>query len=178
MRSGIIDMREAKTKDICFICGTAHGAPEGGCCDVCGATPVESAIVHLLVKYSGGGEKSAVQSHDQLKFRRILAIDPPGGLDEAMTDCPLYRGVSAGEALSVRQAADGLPFDVILLFTQVDRAMAERLNGLLGDGGVVIARLDHDEPGVLPARLDHSAVEKARASVPALRHDRDFDLPL
>jgi predicted amidohydrolase len=42
----------------------------------------------------------------------------------------------------------------------------------------VIARLDHDEPGVLHARLNLQAVEKARASVPALRHDRDFDLPL
>jgi len=49
---------------------------------------------------------------------------------------------------------------------------------VVGPWGEVIARLDHDEPGVLHARLDLSAVEKARASVPALRHDRDFDLPL
>ena len=49
---------------------------------------------------------------------------------------------------------------------------------VVGPWGEVIARLDHDEPGVLHARLDLSAVEQARASVPALRHDRDFDLPL
>ena len=49
---------------------------------------------------------------------------------------------------------------------------------VIGPWGEVIARLDHDEPGVLHARLDLQAVEKARASVPALRHDRDFDLSL
>jgi predicted amidohydrolase len=41
----------------------------------------------------------------------------------------------------------------------------------------VIAKLDHDEPGVLHAKLDFAAVEKARSSVPALRHDREFAAP-
>ena len=44
--------------------------------------------------------------------------------------------------------------------------------------GQVIARLDHDEPAVLHARLDFTEVDKARASVPALLHDRDFTPPL
>lgn len=48
---------------------------------------------------------------------------------------------------------------------------------VVGPWGEVIARLDHDEPGVLHARLDVSAVEKARSSVPALRHDREFTAP-
>ena len=48
---------------------------------------------------------------------------------------------------------------------------------VVGPWGEVIARLDHDEPGVLHARLDFAAVETARASVPALRHDRAFAAP-
>ncbi|MBX9617109.1 MAG: carbon-nitrogen hydrolase family protein [Caulobacteraceae bacterium] len=43
--------------------------------------------------------------------------------------------------------------------------------------GEVIARLDHDAPGILHATLDLSAVETARAAVPALRHDRTFAAP-
>jgi predicted amidohydrolase len=43
--------------------------------------------------------------------------------------------------------------------------------------GEVIAKLDHDEPGVLHATLDFAEVQKARASVPALLHDRDFAPP-
>ncbi|WP_426038639.1 carbon-nitrogen hydrolase family protein [Brevundimonas sp. DC300-4] len=48
---------------------------------------------------------------------------------------------------------------------------------VVGPWGEVIAKLDHDEPGVLYAKLDFSAVEKARSSVPALRHDREFTAP-
>ncbi|KQW86611.1 carbon-nitrogen hydrolase family protein [Brevundimonas sp. Root1279] len=43
--------------------------------------------------------------------------------------------------------------------------------------GEVIAKLDHDEPGVLYAELDLEAVEKARSAVPQLTHDRAFALP-
>ncbi|MFE9084515.1 carbon-nitrogen hydrolase family protein [Brevundimonas sp. NPDC003935] len=48
---------------------------------------------------------------------------------------------------------------------------------IVGPWGEVIARADHDEPGVLHAALDLSAVDRARASIPALRHDREFDPP-
>ena len=48
---------------------------------------------------------------------------------------------------------------------------------VVGPWGEVIAKLDHDEPGVLHATLDLSAVEAARASVPQLRHDREFAAP-
>ena len=48
---------------------------------------------------------------------------------------------------------------------------------MVGPWGEVIAKLDHDEPGVLHARLDLTAVERARSSVPALRHDRAFAAP-
>jgi deaminated glutathione amidase len=43
--------------------------------------------------------------------------------------------------------------------------------------GEVVAKLDHDDPGVLHATLDLSAVARARAAVPALTHDRDFAAP-
>ena len=43
--------------------------------------------------------------------------------------------------------------------------------------GRVIAKLDHDEPGVLHAVLDLDAVAKARSSIPALTHDREFSAP-
>ena len=48
---------------------------------------------------------------------------------------------------------------------------------VVGPWGEIVAKLDHDEPGVLHARLDFAAVEKARSSVPALRHDRTFAAP-
>ena len=43
--------------------------------------------------------------------------------------------------------------------------------------GEVVAKLDHDEPGVLFATLDLEAVTRARNAVPQLTHDRDFALP-
>ena len=43
--------------------------------------------------------------------------------------------------------------------------------------GEVLARLDHDEPGVLFATLDLEAVARARTAVPQLTHDREFALP-
>ena len=43
--------------------------------------------------------------------------------------------------------------------------------------GEVVARLDHDEPGILYATLDFAEVQKARVAVPALLHDRDFTPP-
>lgn len=43
--------------------------------------------------------------------------------------------------------------------------------------GEVIAKLDHDDPGVLHARLDLTEVARARAAIPALTHDRDYAPP-
>ena len=48
---------------------------------------------------------------------------------------------------------------------------------VVGPWGEVLARSEDDAPGVLHARLDFSAVERARAAVPQLRHDRDFAPP-
>ncbi|CAN5347729.1 carbon-nitrogen hydrolase family protein [soil metagenome] len=43
--------------------------------------------------------------------------------------------------------------------------------------GAVIAKLDHDEPGVLFADLDLAAVARARHAVPALANDRTYAEP-
>lgn len=48
---------------------------------------------------------------------------------------------------------------------------------IVGPWGEVIARLDHDEPGVLFAALDLDAVARAREAVLQLTHDRDFAPP-
>ena len=48
---------------------------------------------------------------------------------------------------------------------------------VVGPWGEVVARLDHDEPGVLFATLDFDAVTRARNAVPQLTHDRDFAGP-
>jgi predicted amidohydrolase len=47
----------------------------------------------------------------------------------------------------------------------------------IGPWGEVLARLDHDEPGVLLAELDLAAAGKARAAIPALKNARDFAAP-
>jgi predicted amidohydrolase len=43
--------------------------------------------------------------------------------------------------------------------------------------GEVAAKLDHDTPGVLFATLDFDAVDRARAAIPQLTHDREFAAP-
>ncbi len=48
---------------------------------------------------------------------------------------------------------------------------------VIGPWGELIAKLDNDAPGVLFADLDLDAVAKARRSIPALTHDREFAPP-
>ncbi len=47
---------------------------------------------------------------------------------------------------------------------------------VVGPWGEVIARFDHDRPGVLRARLDFNEVTHARQALPQLRHDREFSV--
>lgn len=48
---------------------------------------------------------------------------------------------------------------------------------MIGPWGEILAHLDHDEPGIITADLDLSAVTKARAAIQQLRHDRDYKSP-
>uniref|UniRef100_UPI0025BA7AEF carbon-nitrogen hydrolase family protein n=1 Tax=Brevundimonas sp. TaxID=1871086 RepID=UPI0025BA7AEF len=45
---------------------------------------------------------------------------------------------------------------------------------VIGPWGEIIAKADHDNPCIVTAKLDLTLVDKARAAVPALTHDRDF----
>ena len=49
---------------------------------------------------------------------------------------------------------------------------------VVGPWGEVVAKLDHDEPGVLVAELDPAAPAKARAAIPALANARAFAGPV
>ncbi len=48
---------------------------------------------------------------------------------------------------------------------------------VVGPWGEVVARLDHDDPGVLFADIDPAAAGKARAAIPALKNERAFAGP-
>jgi predicted amidohydrolase len=48
---------------------------------------------------------------------------------------------------------------------------------IVGPWGEILAKADHDEPGVITAELDLDAVAKARAAIPALANDRVFAEP-
>jgi predicted amidohydrolase len=48
---------------------------------------------------------------------------------------------------------------------------------IVGPWGEVLAEADHDEPCILVADLDMSAPARARAAIPALRHDREYARP-
>ncbi len=48
---------------------------------------------------------------------------------------------------------------------------------VVGPWGQVLAKADHDEPGVVVAELDLDEVAKARAAIPALVNDRAFAAP-
>ncbi|MHA6287410.1 carbon-nitrogen hydrolase family protein [Maricaulis sp. CAU 1757] len=48
---------------------------------------------------------------------------------------------------------------------------------VVGPWGEVVARLDHDEPGLLMAEIDVRKVEEARRRIPALQHDRKLEGP-
>src|SRR5690606_28845508 len=45
---------------------------------------------------------------------------------------------------------------------------------VVGPWGEVVARLDHDAPGVLFAEVDPAAPARARAAIPQLTHEREF----
>ena len=61
--------------------------------------------------------------------------------------------------------------------THEDRRRTWGRSTVVAPWGEVIARLDHDDPGVLFATLDLDAVDRARAAIPQLAHDREFGGP-
>jgi len=144
-------------------------------------------------------ESAAVRPGEQA----VLAETPWGGL--GLTICydirfpQLYRALAkAGAKMIAVPAAFTVPtgeahWEVLLRARAIETGayiLAPAQAGEHEDGrrtwgrstvvapwGEVIAKLDHDEPGVLFATLDFDAVDKARNAVPQLTHDRDFLLP-
>ena len=47
---------------------------------------------------------------------------------------------------------------------------------IIAPWGEIIAEADHAEPGIITAKLDLSEVDAARSRVPALTHDRSFEV--
>ena len=133
-------MRTENTGKKCFVCGSENGFAKGKECVHCGADEHESAIVHLLVKYSGGEQAGISESTDQLKYRRILAIDASKILQDALVNCELFTSVSKEELKSITGARDGLGFERILALSDIDDKTAALINKLLAEDGIVIVK--------------------------------------
>ena len=133
-------MRTENTGKKCFVCGKENGFTKGKECVHCGAGEYESAIAHLLVKYSGGEQAGIPESTDQLRYRRILAIDASKTLQDALVNCELFTCVSKEELNSITGARDGLGFERILALSDIDDKTAVLINKLLAENGIVIVK--------------------------------------
>ena len=146
-------MRTENTGKKCFVCGKENGFTKGKECVHCGAGEYESAIAHLLVKYSGGEQAGIPESTDQLRYRRILAIDASKTLQDALVNCELFTCVSKEELNSITGARDGLGFERILALSDIDDKTAVLINKLLAENGIVIVKqaaseiYEHTKPG-------------------------------
>lgn len=137
-------MRFEKTGGRCFLCGQEKGFLHGNQCIYCGAAKMESSIVHLLIKYSGGDDRSLKDGKEYLQSKRILNVGPIQGLDADLRGLALYLPVDQQHIMSgkILYARDGLPFDAVCA-TQVDSLeMAEKLNTVLAQNGILITAED------------------------------------
>ena len=132
-------MRTENTGKKCFVCGTEKGFKAENKCAHCGATTAESAVAHLLVKYSGGEQASIPESTEQLKYKRILTIDASEALQKALGNNILFTSVPLSELKSIESAADGLPFERIIISGTVNQQSVKKLNDLLADNGIIIS---------------------------------------
>ena len=159
--------------------------------------------IHLFDVKLGFGEGYRESKRVQPGERAVLCPTPWGGL--GLTICYdvrfayLYRALAqAGARLITVPAAFTKPtgeahWETLLRARAIETGcfvLAAAQGGYHEDGrttwgrstvvgpwGDVVAKLDHAEPDVLIADLDLAAVDKARARIPALTHDRTFDPP-
>ena len=150
-----------------------------------------------------GGETYRESSTVRPGDGAVLAPTPWGGL--GLTICydirfpHLYRALArAGAVMIAVPAAFTVPtgeahWETLLRARAIETGcfiLAPAQGGTHEDGrrtwghsivvapwGEVLARRDDDTPGVLLATLDLDAVDRARAAVPQLRHDREFTAP-
>ena len=105
---------------------------------------MESSIAHLLIKYSGWNDRSLKYGKEYLQYKRILNVGPIQGLDAELRGLALYLPVDQQHIMSrkILCARDGLPFDAVCA-TQVDSLeMAEKLNTVLAQNGILITAED------------------------------------
>ncbi len=133
--------------------------------------------------------------------KAVVAATPWGGL--GLTICydvrfpHLHRSLARqGASMIAQPAAFTVPtgvahWEVLLRARAIECGcfvLAPAQGGLHEDGrttyghsmvispwGEVLARLDHDRPAVLDCRIEFGEVARARAALPSLTHDREFE---
>lgn len=169
-----------------------------------GGEPVARyAKVHLFDVDLPGGERVRESEAFAPGDRAVVAGTPWGGL--GMTVCydlrfpQLYRVLAqAGAKMLAVPAAFTRPtgdahWEVLLRARAIETGawvLAPAQGGVHADGrgtwgrsmivdpwGVITAQADGDEPGIVMASIDLEAVDRARAAIPSLRHDREFARP-
>lgn len=159
--------------------------------------------IHLFDVRLGSGEVYRESKRVRPGDRAVVVDTPWGGL--GLTVCYdlrfayLYRALAqAGACLITVPAAFTRPtgeahWETLLRARAIETGcyvLAAAQGGRHADGratwghstiagpwGEVVAKLDHDEPGVLVAELDLAAVDAAREKIPSLLHDREFRAP-
>jgi len=159
--------------------------------------------IHLFDVQLGSGETYKESKRVRPGDRAVIAQTPWGGV--GLTICydvrfaHLYRVLAkAGARILTVPAAFTVPtgqahWETLLRARAIETGafvLAAAQGGEHEDGrrtwgrsvvidpwGAVVAKLDHDAPGVLVADLDLDTVDAARAKIPALEHDREFAHP-
>lgn len=184
--------------------GDARAANRALLIDPAGAVAARYDKLHVFDVDLPGGETYRESASVRPGEAAVVADTPWGRL--GLTICydvrfpHLYRGLAqAGASLIAVPAAFTRPtgeahWETLLRARAIETGafvLAPAQGGTHEDGrrtwgrslvvdpwGQVLARADHDEPCLVQAKLDMSAVARARAAIPALLHDRPFDPPL
>lgn len=168
--------------------------------DSSGALTAAYDKIHLFDVTLSGRESYAESDTVSRGGRAVLAATPAGPM--GLTVCydlrfpQLYRALAqAGARVIAAPAAftrhtGRAHWDILVRARAVETGafvLAPAQGGAHEDGratwgrsmvvdpwGAVVALLDHDAPGVLMARLDGAAVDRARGKIPSLEHDQPF----
>ncbi len=171
--------------------------------DAAGALAASYDKIHLFDVILSGRESYAESNTVSRGDRAVLTSSPVGPL--GLTVCydlrfpQLYRALAqAGACVIAAPAAftrhtGRAHWELLVRARAVETGafvLAPAQGGVHEDGratwgrsmvadpwGEVVAKLDHDEPGVLTAQLDLAAVARTRGKIPSLQHDQSFVAP-
>ena len=135
-------MRIENLKNKCFVCGADRGFASGNKCENCGASFNESAMAHLLVRYSGGEYASIPESTELLKYKSILTVDASAPLEKALENNLLYTAASHQDIEKTDRPGETPEYERILVNGPIGPDLAEALNRLLAENGIVISVQD------------------------------------